>query len=107
MFYLSEHLWLADDHRIQAGGNAEDVTNDVVFPKFVEIRTKLGIIREQVVTQESMEVRALIGADSEFHTVASGENDTFAYIRMIQKLAIPEWKLEEATRKLLSHFHGS
>src|SRR5690348_1941098 len=106
MLYLSEHLWLAHDHRVQAGGNAEDMTNDIVIPKFVEIWTKLGVVSEQVVTQKCMEVRALIGAGSELHTVASGEDNAFAHGWMRVQLACSFFQLPLRNRKPLAHFHG-
>src|SRR6185312_2334062 len=107
MLYLAEHLRLADDHGIQAGGNAEDVTNRVVFPKFIEIWTKLGIINEQVVTQENMEIRAIIRADSELHTIARGEDHAFANGWMRMQLPRSLLQLPLGNRKPLAHFHGS
>ena len=81
--HLAEHLWLAEHHGFEAGGDAEKVTDRVgVFA--VDERGSEGVGRDACVGGErGGEVfvrRRLVrrSRDEDLHAIAGGEDDGFA-----------------------------
>ena len=51
-FDLAENLRLADDHGVEAGGDAEEMTNSLLIAMLVDVRRENGRIEAEVVVQK-------------------------------------------------------
>ena len=74
-FYLSQNLGLAHNHRVKAGGHAEDVPNRILFTIFVEMLFEFGGIKLEIVFKKSAEIRgAVLNVGDQFHSIAGGDD---------------------------------
>ena len=52
-FDLTENLRLADDHRVQARGDAEEMADGLLIAVLVDVRREKGLVQAEVVMQET------------------------------------------------------
>ena len=81
---LSKNLGLADHHGIEAGGDAKNVTDGLIFAKFVEMTFKLAEIDLEILAQEFTQVAgAVLHVGDKFNAVASGDDHALGHSGML------------------------
>ena len=110
LLQLTEDLWLAHDHGVEAGGHAEDVPHRVLACVVVELvlgglQVDVGLALEKVLDLGESGV-AVPRHHHHFHPVARGQDHPLVHRRQRQQIlqgAVDELGRE---RELLSHLHG-
>ena len=81
VFHLTENLWFADDERIEAGGDAEQMAGRVEIREIVQMRRELAAIDGVEVAHECPEISPapgdVVGHRVELRAIAGGEHGRF------------------------------
>ena len=102
---LAENLRLADDHRVEAGGDAEDVADRFIFAKFVEMTFELAEIDLEILAQEFAQIaRAILHVGDEFHAVAGGNDHALGNGGMLGQSLAGLGQARFGNRQALAHF---
>jgi len=78
-FDLAENLRFADDERIEAGSDAEQVTGRIEIDQVVHVRDDLAALHAVKLTDERLQIRPrdphVVAGGVQFRAVAGGEDD--------------------------------
>src|SRR5207248_337430 len=89
-FELSEDLRLADDHRVEAGGYAEDMADGVLASIAVDVLLQpgaLGVLHGgEELFDAGLRVGAVLRNDGDFDAIAGGENHALHYAGFLAQL---------------------
>ena len=87
-FHLSEDLSFPDHHRIQAGGDTEEMAHRIFVAKLVEVRIEILSLQLKVVVQKAAQIgRSVGGVRNHFHAVARGNDHALFDSRMGREIA--------------------
>jgi len=85
--HLSQDLWFAHYHGIQARSNAEDVADGIIGAEFVKVLIEIGRVHLKVIADEATQVSAAVfGFGQQFHPIAGAQDHALFNAGMLNQL---------------------
>ncbi len=104
--YLAQDLRFADHHRIQAGGDTEDVLDGFQLLVFEDVGFVFAAAETEVFAHEALQVAGiLLGAGKDLHPVAGGDDHRLLHALHGSQLAQGIGQARLRNRKTLPHVH--